>query len=133
VPSQVEDPQFRTQGSNLPRGARTETDEGLALADAFEAQNEPVEADLDTESAIGVPEEEEDFGSLDEEDDLVFGPSERPDEPLEAGMPFGDGPDIPKAAIIDPKERLRRFASSAAATSDDPVLHAFLIRVARGE
>jgi hypothetical protein len=132
MPSQVDDPQFRTQGTNLPRGARTETDEGLALADAFEAQAEPVEGEIDLTESAPI-EDTDDFGSLDEEEDLVFGSSQRPGEPLEAGMAFGEGPDVPRSTIADPKERLKRFASDAASASDDPVLHAFLIRVARGE
>jgi hypothetical protein len=59
----------------------------------------------------------------------IFGPSERPDEPLTAGMDFGPGAGAPPPDVLpqDPDFRLR----AALAVSGSPVLARLLSRVAR--
>jgi hypothetical protein len=134
-------PHLRQQGSSLPKGARKQVEEGLAVARALgdegELQTPPEtggdevdEEDFEDEDEF---EEDEDFG--DEEfappvapqpltgtDALLFGPSKRAGEPLETGMPRGAGPDDIPLPNESPRQLVRRIAerlSTMPGASDD--------------
>ena len=40
-----------------------------------------------------------DFQPVDDDEAFLFSPTDRPDEPITAGLPFGDGPNMPISAI----------------------------------
>jgi hypothetical protein len=60
------------------------------------------EAELDDEGDQFVP--------SGEEEDFIFGPSGRPDEPITQGAPFGPGTDLPRLAIENEDQFATRVA-----------------------
>jgi hypothetical protein len=134
-------PHLRQQGSSLPKGARKQVEEGLAVARALEEPEPEAEEDFEDEDEF---EEDEDFG--DEEfvppvapqpltgtDALLFGPSKRAGEPLESGMPRGPGPDDIPLPNETPRQLVRRVAerlSTMPGASDQ--VKAWASRVLRG-
>lgn len=107
-------------GEGAPHGADAEL---MRLAGAVpEPDPAPAEdADLFVPSRSGVA--EEDFADLTFEeapapleelnpgfDELLFGATQRPDEPLEAGLPFGPGPSFTPRPAEDDRSFMLRVA-----------------------
>jgi hypothetical protein len=66
-------------------------------------------------------------------EDVVFGPTDRPDEPITAGVPFGPGSNFATSALT-PQEKLRVSARAVLnAKGVDPRSQAFFARVLNGE
>jgi hypothetical protein len=84
------------------------------------------EAELDDEGDEFVP------GG--EEEDFIFGPSERPDEPLTQGAPFGQGSDFLRMSYESDDQFTRRIASQIVAAPSSPgEARGFARRLLEGE
>lgn len=114
----------------LPKGEATRLNEAIADID-FDAVLPPEEEQ----------EEEEDFaepaqtlGNITGFDDQVFGPSDRPNEPITAGAPFGPGASSVSSALPNEgpgsDQVLRDLVDSPSAT---PRTRALAARVLRGD
>lgn len=72
-----------------------------------------------------------DFKPSGEEEEFLFGPTDRPTEPLSAGAPFGAGPDVPGLGPEAPEQFLGRVAESLGANPEaSPEVRKFVARVA---
>jgi hypothetical protein len=85
---------------------------------------------IPTRQAYSQSQEPGSFGDL---EDVVLGPSDRPDEPITAGANFGPG-QMFVAPDLTPDQRLRVTARAVVRTQDmDPRAIAFFTRVLNGE
>ncbi|HSE44862.1 MAG TPA: hypothetical protein VLA89_05995 [Gemmatimonadales bacterium] len=67
-------------------------------------------------------------------DDILFGPTDHPNEPITAGASFGPGPNTIRQGRETDKEFLARTAYQLAQSpSASPRVKAFAARIARGE
>lgn len=67
-------------------------------------------------------------------EDVLFAPTERPDEPLTAGVEFGPGPlTVPFPGETERDFRLRVADSLSSSPSATPSVRAFADRLLRGE
>ena len=85
MPRPEQTPVARFKG--LPYGANALANAGMDAADDFE---EPVDESFD---------ELEDFAPASPEEEFLFSPSDRPNEPLTAGMSFGAGPNVASSLV----------------------------------
>jgi hypothetical protein len=75
-----------------------------------------------------------DYVPANEAEKFLFGPTDRPNEPITAGAPFGAGPAAAPSAYESPDQLLSRVAQEIGGTPGAaPELRAFAARVARGE
>ncbi len=122
------DPQIKAEGSSLPKGAATQINEATDAV-AATAPVAPVQ-EMDTapevpisvafegepEGGAGVPfDDEEDLEPLGEDEDLIFGPTDIPDEPPTAGMSYGPGGGEFRLPGESPDRFLDRMAAKIAA------------------
>ena len=84
MPRPEQTPSARFKG--LPYGANALANAGMDAADDME----PVDEGYDE---LG------DFAPASPEEEFLFSPSDRPDEPLTAGMSFGAGPNVASALV----------------------------------
>ena len=101
--------EFRTQGTELPYGARKELARQTAFAEAAAPPSPPAEP---RPVAEAVPVEEEppamqlvSPAGADELDAFLFAPTDFPDRPLTDGAPFGPG----RNELVLPQEDERAF------------------------
>lgn len=67
-------------------------------------------------------------------DDILFGPTDRPEEPITAGAPFGPGPSFPRHGFESDEEFMARVANELAQSpAASSYVKAFAARVLRGE
>src|SRR5687767_9493690 len=66
-------------------------------------------------------------------DDLIFGPTDRPDEPITEGVPFGPGAVGIRGANETDRQFLMRVASTLNTPGAPAAVQRFAGRVARGE
>lgn len=107
MPSPVEEPSFRSQGTDLPQGSSSQLDEGLDLA-----ANAPGFASFSS-SAIDESEIPEFTGEVDadEFDEVIFGEGTMfPGRPITHGVPMGPGADF----VIKPRMSDRAILTEAA-------------------
>lgn len=114
----------RGSGTNqVPYGRVGEINQGYADARALLDQLDQVEPDEEYTPAYDDQ----------EEDDLVFRPTDRPSEPVTSGMPFGPGRNSPPRNL-SPRGRKEAFAKSILnnprSSADDK---AFATRILNGE
>jgi hypothetical protein len=84
------------------------------------------EAELDDEGDVFVP--------SGEEEDFIFGPSGRPDEPITQGAPFGAGSDFLRSAYESDEAFTQRIASQIANAPSSPgEARGFARRLLEGE
>lgn len=109
------DPVFE-RGSSLDYGDATQAND---LAELFDD---------------GTVEDEELYVPVGEEEEFLFGPTERPAEPLTAGAPFGPGPAVARSAVEDDEQFSLRVAETIIANPDTgPEAKAWARRRLRGE
>lgn len=105
----------------LPQGAATQLNQQLQL----------VPPDLAT---IAAAEEDQPSAPLTDFDDLLFGPSDRPQEPITHGAGFGPGANFTTRGPETDKDFMARAAVELAnAPGASARVRAFAARVARGE
>jgi hypothetical protein len=63
-------------------------------------------------------EDEDEFLPSGEEEEFIFGPSQRPAEPITAGAPFGPGPDVGRVRSETDESFVNRLAESFLARTD---------------
>lgn len=95
-PGQTPQPAFE-RGDELAYGEATEAN---ALSDALDEQLAEEFADDDEEDAPAGMEEE-----------FLYGPSDRPGEPISAGASFGPGPDASRFGYESDQALLERVAA----------------------
>lgn len=100
-PGEAPQPQFK-RGKSLAYGQATAGNRGLA----------------------DVP----DFQPSGEEEEFLYGPTDRPGEPVTAGAPFGPGPDVPSRGPEGPQEFLQRVAQTLP-TNASPEVQKFIAKV----
>lgn len=86
----AEEPEFRQEGSDLPKGSLTAMEE-FETATTPSEEPSPDVPDVVLE-ASDLSDETEAPPALDEMEQYAFGSSDRMDEPLTAGVDFGPGP-----------------------------------------
>jgi hypothetical protein len=132
----VAEPEFLQQataenpeGSTIPHGGAQQLEEAFDI----EADTDEFGEELDEDDFEDVEDEADfDLGAPTGNDALLFGPSNRPFEPLTAGAPFGAGPD--RTTRLDDDMLVRRFVDEMAARPDAPdEVKNFAQRVRRGE
>jgi hypothetical protein len=69
---------------------------------------------------IGPVEEEDEFLPAGDEESFLFSPSDRVAEPITAGMPFGDGPDVSRHAFQTDEELVTQVAARIATDKRAP-------------
>lgn len=113
-PGQVRSPEYE-RGASLPYGAATRANAqrpflGLGAGD------------------------EEDWTPSTPEEVFLFSPTDRPNEPVTAGAPFGPGPNFVSRPVEDERAFLGRIGQAVAATplADNPEVKGFLDKLARG-
>lgn len=77
------------------------------------------------------PQEEQGFTPQGDQEQFIYGPSDRPQEPGSAGLPFGPGADIVQPTTdFDFRERTAQSLSRSA--NQSPEVKAFLAKMAEG-
>ena len=118
------------EGSTLPLGAASQLEEAFDTATSVE--EDEFGEELDEEGGFDVADEAADFAQPTGKDALLFGPTNRPLEPVTAGAPFGPG--ATSSLRLDDDALVRRFVDEMAARRDAPEeIKSFARRVARGE
>jgi hypothetical protein len=130
------EPEFLTQATaENPEGSAIPQGGGQQLEEAFdiEADTDEFGEELDEDDFEDVEDEADfDMGTPTGTDALLFGPSNRPFEPLTAGASFGPGPD--RTTRLNDDALVQRFADEMAARPDAPEeITRFAERVRRGE
>lgn len=122
-PGQTPGPAYET-GQELPKGSATDVAQ-LQQAVPF-AQTLQALASQDA----GEPE----FTPGNAAEAFMFSPTDRGQEPITAGAPFGDGSNYVRQSYESDDDLMQRVASSIAAKPDAPAeVKEFLARVMRGE
>jgi hypothetical protein len=76
---------------------------------------------------------EPDYVPANEQEKFLFGPTDRPNEPITAGAPFGAGPAFPSSGFESDEALLSRVAQQIGTTPGAPAeLRAFAARQAKG-
>lgn len=115
-PGRVAQPQFK-RGEELPYGDASAANALIGLA--------PIS---------GAVEDDVAFEPSGEEESYIFGPSDRPNEPITAGAPFGPGGNVSRAAISLDADAVRRVADQITANrTSSPEARRFAERVRAGE
>lgn len=82
---------------------------------------------------IGAPMEEEQFTPGTPEEEFLFSNSDRPNEPLTAGAPFGPGPNfVTRPVQTDSQFRQGLVARLETTPVNSPELKAYIDKVRRG-
>lgn len=116
----------RTPEPAFERGAGADALDYGQASDANALMGFVDEAELD--------DDDEDFVPAGEEEDFIFGPSERPDEPVTQGAPFGQGSDFLRSSYEDDDSFTRRIASQIVAAPSSPgEARGFARRLLEGE
>jgi hypothetical protein len=97
--------------------------------------NDMAQGALDANVEPDVNPEDEQYVPQTDEEQFLFGPTDRPDEPLTTGMSFGPGANITSAQIKD--ESTQQFTARIANTlrtegENSPGLKKFLDKAERG-
>jgi hypothetical protein len=92
-------------------------------------------SEFDTPPVGDEADELDDWSPSSEEEEFLFSPSDRPEEPITAGMGFGAGPN--RASVMVVGETPQQFSPRSAQTlqaegESSPGMKAFLARVERG-
>lgn len=74
----------------------------------------------------------QEFQPADNTEAFLYGPTDRPSEPVTAGAPFGPGPDAPLTAAPTPQQFVQNVIATIPQDSLDPEVAAFARRVAQG-
>lgn len=112
-PGQVRQPEYR-QGGSLPYGEASQLNALMGL--------------------MPPPEEDDAYQPQGDEESFLFGPTDRPDEPITAGLPFGEGPDVSREDARSDADLLTQVSRLLSERPDAPKeVKAFARRVARGE
>lgn len=107
--------------------------EGLAYGENVAANQLATDADVDAELFGDGTEDEDDFQPADEDEEFLFGPTDRPDEPLTAGVGFGPGIDATRHAFASDSDMLDRLAEKISANAaTDPAARAWAAQRAKG-
>ena len=86
--------------------------------------------------AIGLvpPPDEETYTPQGDAESFLFSPTDRPNEPFSAGLPFGDGPNATRAAYQTDDDVVKQIARTAAQDPAAPKsLKAFAARALQGQ
>ena len=125
------DPEFRQQGTDLPKGSATQLDEAYDLAAAA-----PGVGQFDT-SQVDESEIPEYTGESapDEVDEELFGPTLFPNRPLTHGVPIGPGQNFTVTPRLSDRAILYQAAERILSLKDDVPAAAsiFAARVLAGE
>ena len=96
-----------------------------------QAVNDVVDDSAVDEELFGEP--EDDFTPAGPEEEFLFSPTDRPDEPLTAGAGFGPGADGTRHAVESDADVLTRMAERIAANpSSDPQARAWAAKRTKG-
>lgn len=132
-------PEYRVQGTDLPKGSATQLDEALDVAAAApESAAAPSQVTVDT-SGIDeseLPDLEVGASASDEVDDEIFGSdSVFPDRPLTHGLPIGPGANFTTTPRMSDRAILTEAASRILAHRGEIPSGAsmFVARVLAGE
>lgn len=81
------------------------------------------------------PEEDDAYQPQGDEESFLFGPTDRPDEPITAGLPFGEGPDVSRddPALESAPAFKARLADTLSARPQSKELRRFVERLRAGE
>jgi len=121
-PEQTPGPAYKT-GNELPRG----TAQQVADLEAASLGMQVAEV-----AASGEPGDQR-FEPRDDEDVFAFSPTDRPDEPLTQGAPFGPGASFTPYAFESQQGMLQRIADQMASQPNAPdEVRAFANRLRRG-
>lgn len=124
-------PQYRrgTGPDQMPFGAAAQANQ--ALANAPEAPAPPALVPSGNETPQAPPVR----GNLTGHDDIVFGPTDRPDEPLTAGASFGAGPGLlpHRGAESDQEFMVRVTGEMANSPTANWLVKNLAVRAQRGE
>lgn len=131
MPDPIEEPGIHQQGTDLPKGAAQDLDEGLDVANA--APDAPGTS-TGTIDESELPEVVGEGGGNEDNADL-FGPSDFPNRPLTHGVPIGPGQNFTVTPRMSERAVLTQAAQSIVALKDDVPSDAvlFAIRVLAGE
>jgi hypothetical protein len=132
--SQGETKEETQEGQVVPTGQTPEVQfKGLPYGDNQDI-NDQLDAVPDFAMADqGEPPPDQQEGPSTPETDFLFGPSDRPDEPITAGVPVGPGPDVTRRLYETDEQFLGRVARTlVSAPGADRSLQAFAKKVERG-
>lgn len=113
-PGRAPEPAFK-RGESLPYGQAAAANAVPSFLDELPLPGEP----------------EEDYQPADDTEAFLASASDRPDQPLSAGAPFGPGPDVVPRPQENERDFLARVATSLETTSL-PGAREFASRVRRG-
>jgi hypothetical protein len=89
------------------------------------------------ELLAAVPDEDEsDYQPSSPAERFLYSPTDRPDEPITAGLPFGPGPDVSRYALEDDRsfrERLAQTIEAHVPRHPSRDMRRFLARLRSGE
>jgi hypothetical protein len=135
-----EQPEYRQQGTDLPKGSATQLDEALDVAAAApQAAAAPSQVAVDTSASIDegeIPDLSQGVEASDPVDDEIFGAdSVFPNRPLTHGLPIGPGPDFTTTPRMTDRAILTEAATRILQNRNDVPSGAslFAARVLAGE
>lgn len=139
-PPEQKQPQFRRRAPSadqLPYGLATQLNRQIEQLDKGQPQLpqpiSPFQPQIQPLQPQPVPPHKP-VGDLTGFDDILFAPSDRPEEPITAGAPFGPGPMFVRQGYESDEEFLARIAAEIAESPNaTSYVKSFAARVLNGE